>query len=247
MRRLPKAIVKRINYSYNYIIYQKIKSEVKRKFNNIILLKKSEKCLIVANGPSISVTDLSKYSDYDVITMNRSYCKWDELDLKPMIHVCINSYVLNYFKEDLMKLDIPVFTNYSITKNWNYENNIPLLLGFFIGDRVSSEIVYPFSSGGTVTFVSLNIAILLGYREIVVVGVDHSFSDKGNPNQTVVMQSDDRNHFFSDYFPSGMKWELPDLERSENSYKVIRRYALKQNIKIYDETVNGKLNVFSKR
>ena len=247
MRRLPKAIVKRINYSYNYIIYQKIKSEVKRKFNNIILLKKSEKCLIVANGPSISVTDLSKYSDYDVITMNRSYCKWDELDLKPMIHVCINSYVLNYFKEDLMKLDIPVFTNYSITKNWNCENNIPLLLGFFIGDRVSSEIVYPFSSGGTVTFVSLNIAILLGYREIVVVGVDHSFSDKGNPNQTVVMQSDDRNHFFSDYFPSGMKWELPDLERSENSYKVIRRYALKQNIKIYDETVNGKLNVFSKR
>ena len=247
MRRLSNAIIKRFNYIYNYILYKKNKHQVTQKFNNINLLKKSEKCLIVANGPSVSVTDFSKYSDYDVITMNRSYCKWDELDLKPMLHVCINSYVLNYFKEDLMKLDVPVFTNYSITKNWNCENNIPLLLGFFIGDRVSPQIVYPFSSGGTVTFVSLNIAILLGYREIVLVGVDHSFSDKGNPNQTVVMQSDDRNHFFSNYFPSGMKWELPDLERSEKSYKVISEYALKQNIKIFDETVNGKLNVFSKR
>lgn len=249
IERIIKALSKRFFYVRDYFRYKKFKAKTQAEFS---LLKDAisadDECLIIGNGPSVKETDFTKYSHCKVITMNRAYVKWEELGVKPFLHVCINGLVMDTFKEDLMSLECPTFLNFKSISDCNLRSNVfPLLMGFFIGDRVAANVTDPFSSGGTVTFVSLNLALLLGFKKITIVGVDHNFVDHGPANKTVTMKGVDANHFFDSYFPKGMKWELPDLERSEKSYKVIDQYARQNNIDITDETVGGKLRVFKRR
>lgn len=247
--RILKAIRKRIIYLIDVIHFQRLKKEIRTKFEDLKLqVKESDECLIVANGPSVNSVDFSKYPNHKIITMNRAYVKWDDLfNRKPFLHVCVNLLVMNEFKNDMINLDCPFFCNYSAIKgNLNKCNNniYPILMGFFIGDRVTEDIASPFSSSGTVTFVALNLALLLGFKKIVIVGLDHEFKDKGEKNKTVTMTHDDENHFFGSYFPKGMQWELPDLERSERGYRIIQDYCLEKKVVILNESTHTKCDVF---
>lgn len=252
IERILKIISKRITYFQHHLDYnQKAKDQFKSLFEELrSKITKDDKLLIIANGPSIKETNLKKYKDYKVVTMNRAYVKWDELGLSDVFfHVCINQLVVSEFAEDLSVLPCPTFLSYSAAKHANIDSkkNIGLLLmGFFIGDRVIDSVDAPLSSCGTVTFVALNLALLLGFKEIVLVGVDHNFHSKGAANKTTTQIGSDQNHFFDNYFPQGMKWELPDLDRSEKGYSLIRTAAEQLGVRIIDHTVNGRLTVFEK-
>ena len=58
----------------------------------------------------------------------------------------------------------------------------------------------------------------MGFSEVILVGVDHNYVTQGAANQAVVSQGDDPNHFASNYFGKGFKWQLPDLAGSERGY-----------------------------
>jgi hypothetical protein len=100
--------------------------------------------------------------------------------------------------------------------------------------------------GSTVTYVALQIAYHMGFKEVILVGVDHNFSTKGPPNVTVVSQGDDRDHFSLDYFGEGFRWHLPDLEASERAYRMARTAYEIDGRRVLDVTRGGKLTVFPK-
>ena len=251
--RTFKAIGKRFNYISEYRDYNR--SEVKNTsavFDGLrSQLSAESKLLIVGNGPSLRETDFDKYSEFKVLTTNRAYMKWADLGIStPYLHLSINDLVIEQFSEDLASLPCPTLLNFRAARRSGIKSSSILgllLLGFFTGDRLAPSITKPFSSGGTVTFVALNLGLILGFKEIVLVGVDHSFASKGEPNKTIEQKGEDANHFFPNYFPQGMKWELPDLKRSEQSYRIVKNAADTRGITIRDETVNGKLQVFEKR
>jgi len=86
----------------------------------------------------------------------------------------------------------------------------------------------------------------MGFSEVYLIGVDHSFDTKGTANQTVVSRGDDPNHFSPEYFGKGFRWQLPDLDASEDAYRLANYNYQKAGRKIYDATVDGKLTVFPK-
>jgi hypothetical protein len=57
---------------------------------------------------------------------------------------------------------------------------------------------------------------------------------------------DDPNHFAPNYFGKGFRWHLPDLEGSELAYRVAKHIFAMNGRKIFDATINGKLDVFPK-
>jgi hypothetical protein len=59
------------------------------------------------------------------------------------------------------------------------------------------------------------------------------------------MEDDDENHFHPDYF-KGQNWYLADLEGSELSYNIAKYEFAKNESKIIDCTVDGKLKIFQK-
>jgi hypothetical protein len=97
-----------------------------------------------------------------------------------------------------------------------------------------------------VTYVAMQIAFHLGFQEVILVGVDHSFATIGPANKLVRATGPDPNHFDPDYFGVGVRWQLPDLETSEIAYRLARdRYQADGRI-IRDATVGGRLTIFPK-
>ena len=92
----------------------------------------------------------------------------------------------------------------------------------------------------------MQIAYFLGFQQVVLIGVDHSFATQGKPNSTVVSQGDDPNHFAVNYFGKGFRWQLPDLDTSELGYIRAREAYKESGREIIDATVGGKLTVYPK-
>jgi hypothetical protein len=92
----------------------------------------------------------------------------------------------------------------------------------------------------------MQVAYYLGFQKVILVGVDHSFVTQGKPHTTVVSQGDDPNHFDPQYFGKGFRWQLPDLETSEMTYRIAKWQFENTGREIVDATVDGKLQVFPK-
>jgi hypothetical protein len=143
------------------------------------------------------------------------------------------------------------------------ETDIPLVLSInslYLGVRKRPNIIFintsnenvfqvditkPVGVGSTVTFICLQLAAYAKSNALNIVGVDHSFSMKGESNEIQRLEGSDPNHFHPNYF-GNMLWGLPDLKGSEDSYKIAKEYFDTANIPVTDYTVNGKLTVFPK-
>ena len=211
-------------------------------------LHKNERCFIVANGPSLSKMDLSPLKDEITIGMNRIYILFEQWGFSTTYLACINELVIEQFSDDIDKLAIPKFLN------WNrrncFEENInttylKLALGF--NDKFGRDLTREISSGGTVTFACLQLAFYMGFKEVVLVGLDHNFVEKGRPNKTEVRVAEtDESHCHPNYFPKGIKWQLPDLLRSEQAYSLAKEMFERDGRRIVDATVGGKCEIFDK-
>jgi hypothetical protein len=217
-----------------------------KRFEN---LHQGQRCFIIGNGPSISNMNLTPLEKEITFGLNRIYLAFDKLSFVPTYYVCVNELVLKQFAFEIEKLSMPKFLN------WNYrayfDKNATSIhfinLSLALKDKFNTNISSPFFSGGTVTYVAIQLAYIMGFSEIILIGVDHSFKDKGVPNKVKIRTSDvDANHFHPDYFPKGFKWQLPDLLRSELAYTIARDELEQRGRRIVDATENGKLTVFKK-
>jgi hypothetical protein len=116
-----------------------------------------------------------------------------------------------------------------------------------IKDSFQYDLTQPMVFGGTVTYVALQIAYFMGFRKVILIGLDHNYVDKGIPNRTETRSVDvDQSHFHSQYFPKGSKWQLPDLLRSELDFEIARKAYEKDGREIVDATIGGKCQIFNK-
>jgi len=122
-----------------------------------------------------------------------------------------------------------------------------LRFGFGITDHFQSDITQSMYTGGTVTFATLQLAYYMGFKEVIIIGMDHNFVEKGRPNKTEIRTADkDESHCHPDYFPKGIKWQLPNLYRSEIAYALARKAFENDGRRILDATIGGKCEVFKK-
>ncbi len=92
----------------------------------------------------------------------------------------------------------------------------------------------------------MQLAYYLGFEQVILIGVDHSFASKGPAHQLVTSTGDDPNHFDPSYFGAGFRWQLPDLEQSEVAYRLAKMQFERAGREILDATVGGRLDVFPK-
>jgi hypothetical protein len=116
----------------------------------------------------------------------------------------------------------------------------------YSGPRFARDIRGRLWEGATVTYIALQLAYYMGFEKVILIGIDHNFSTKGQPNMTVVSQGNDPDHFAGNYFGKGFRWQLPDLETSEQAYRMAHATFTSDRREILDATVNGSLTVFPK-
>ena len=224
-------------------------SENKKLLNGFYNKHKNERCFIIANGPSLSEMELSPLKSEYTIGMNRAYLLFEQWGFSPNYYSCINELVLEQFADDIAELEIPKFLNWNRRRYFPHscESLMFLKFGFALNDYFSEDITCSLASGGTVTFASLQLAYYMGFSKVIIIGMDHNFCEKGIPNKTELRTDEvDRSHCHPNYFPKGVKWQLPDLLRSELAYIQARTVYESTGRKVLDATVNGKCDIFEK-
>ncbi len=207
---------------------------------------RGERCFVIGNGPSLKNTDMSLLRNENTIGMNRIYLMFPELGFQTTYLVTVNDLVIEQCAEDLQNLDMPRFVSWRSRKWLHSAPDLHFLHSTYTGEKFAKDVTGRLWEGATVTYVSLQLAYHLGFEEVILIGVDHSFASKGKPNTTVVSQGDDPNHFSPGYFGKGFRWQLPDLDTSEIGYQRARLAFESDGRRIVDATVGGKLQVFPK-
>ena len=220
--------------------------ESKRRLADLKDSHKGERCFVVGNGPSLKNTDLSKLKNDFCIGMNRIFLAADELGFCPDILVCVNDLVVEQSVEEFNNLQMPKFFAWRARKWLTMDPWMHFIYTSYTSPKFSKDVSGRVWEGATVTNVCLQLAYHLGFSEVILIGVDHSFATQGKPNTTIQSQGDDPNHFSAAYFGKGFRWQLPDLETSEMGYRMARQAFEENGRKILDATVGGKLDIFEK-
>jgi hypothetical protein len=209
---------------------------------------RGERCFIIGNGPSLQRTDLSKLRDEYTFGLNRIYLLFPELGFSTTFLVTVNWLVLEQCADEILSIPSIKFLPWTFRKRLN-----PNILGntVFVQSERGDKVFTPDArkslwTGATVTYVAMQLAFHMGFEQVVLVGVDHSFSTGGKAHTEVVSQGDDPNHFSPEYFGKGFRWNLPDLETSEIAYQMARQAYESAGREIVDATIGGKLTIFPK-
>lgn len=208
--------------------------------------RKGERCFIMGNGPSLKNTDLSKLRNENTFGLNRIYLAFPEMGFETTYYLCVNDLVVEQTNEDIRKLTMPRFVTTRAMRWLEPDDNLYFLYATYTGPTFAKDIRKRMWEGATVTYMALQTAFYMGFEQVILIGVDHSFATKGKPNETVVSEGDDPNHFNAGYFGKGFRWQLPDLDTSERAYIMAREAYKSAGREILDATIGGKLTVFPK-
>lgn len=212
-------------------------------------IHKGDSCFIIGNGPSLNKMDLSLLKGRYTFGLNKIFLLRDRFHLDVSYHVAVNPLVIEQSMREFEGLDCPSFLSFGAarkhTKGCDHIHMLATDSYFATPYTFHTEPLHPISEGYTVTYVAMQLAFYMGFEKVFLIGVDHSFKSSGNPNQEQHLLGEDPNHFDPRYF-SNMNWHLPDLEASEVSYHLARFFYNRHGRQIFDATVDGKLEIFTK-
>jgi len=207
---------------------------------------KGERCFLIGNGPSLKQTDLSHLKNEFTLGQNRIYLAFPDWGFSTSYFLSVNDLVIEQSAPEIQALTMPRFVGWRARKWLKPQENLFFIHTTYTGEKFATDARERIWEGGTVTYTSLQVAYFLGFKEVILVGVDHNYVTQGKPNATVVSQGDDPNHFHAGYFGKGFRWQLPDLVQWEDAYRLARRTYEANGRRVLDATVGGKLTVFDK-
>ncbi len=215
------------------------------KFKNI---HQGKRCFIVATGPSLTVEDLEVLSANQeiCISMNRIYSIFDRTAWRPNYYMIEDAKMIEDLAGDIASLSLDYKFVPAIPKYYWEQRNADTAIKYNIIVQDYKKSMPSFSNsiercvynGRTVTYACLQLAVYMGFKEIYLLGVDFNYSDN--------LYSPE-NHF-EGYHSTEKKVRLNPVHPHKIllAYERAKRYAILNNIKIYNATRGGKLEVFNR-
>jgi hypothetical protein len=224
---------------------------IKKSEGNIVALHNAyegRRCFIIGNGPSLTIDDLEKLNGEICFGTHGIYKLFDKTSWRPKFYcaqdfklICEKADEINNFNVD--KKFIAVNSAWKYPKlidttyvRYKYVPFYPELPEF------SSNVADEIFEGFTVTYMCLQLAAYMGFKEIYLVGVDHNYSIDMNPDGTIKYNNSGKDHFYNDNTLSN----IPQTYKSTLAYKAARKYMDEHGIKIYNASRGGKLETFER-
>lgn len=234
------------NLGYFYLLTH---PEFRRSMHQLRQMKNRHsgaRCFIIGNGPSLNKMDLSPLANEVTFGLNRIYLLFPKLNFTPTYYVSVDKLVIQQCSEEIVsQVPSQKFISYDARRWIDFGPNLVFLFSRD-GPRFYPDITKGIWQGSTVTYVAMQIAFYMGFEQVILIGVDHSYSILGEPHKAVVSSGDDLDHFDNSYLKRGYRWRLPDLETIETAYCLAKVSYERDGREILDATVDGRLEVFPK-
>jgi len=233
------------------MIYERLKWDLKleawksrRRLKKIKDRYSGKKAVILCNGPSLLKSDLSLLKNTFTFGLNKINLLFDKSDFRPSCIVSVNKYAIEQNASFFNKTDIPLFLNDKCHTHIFMRKNIIFLHNSHRTADFARDCSMTIYQGSTVTYVAMQLAFHMGFKEVALIGCDHNFNSQGTPHEVVVSGQIDTDHFDPKYFSDGEVWQLPDLAGSEFFYSIAYDVFKFYDRRIFNATVGGKLELF---
>lgn len=202
-------------------------------------IHEGETALIVGNGPSLDKTPLHKLGEkYISFGANKIF----NYPFTPTYYSVIDKLML----EDCLPLQVSARATFA-----PLGADVPDAVGLplAIAPKFSTDLRRVVYMGGTVTFVNLQLAAWMGFRRVLLVGIDHRYpgAGRGVPGEPFEASGKDADHFRGkndvDYFEPGKTYNRPELDVVAS---LIYPLALPHFERIVNLTPDTALDVFEK-
>ncbi|MCM1217924.1 MAG: DUF115 domain-containing protein [Lachnospiraceae bacterium] len=210
------------------------------KFHNI---HNGKRCFIVATGPSLKMQDLNllKCRGELCISMNSIYHAFHETDWRPDYYAVFDYREIDNIKEMIDGWGVKAsFVSDNTKPFWEIphkKNVYRYYLSYeYCYDRLpkfSENISRRVYNGANITYICIQLAVYMGFKEIYLLGVDFS---NGSQGKNVSFP-----HFYKD---SSECHSTAYIRHAFLAYQAARQYADSHEIKIYNATRGGELEVF---
>ena len=222
---------------------------IHNKKNNYSKLKqfknkhRGERCFVVGTGPSLTMDDLDKIKNETSFSVNSIVLSFPNTKWRPTYYAIQDKTGYEKLEKALAirKHEIPNFfigiSDKSLTPIANTIEYVPFPLNLLDHGKIGTKHLNRFSGnafnvvydGHSITYSCLQLAVFMGFKEIVLLGVDCDYSQKVNHVIAYNSQSDNNAAFLM-----------------RESFKCARKYADKKGIRILNATRNAKLDVFER-
>ncbi len=247
MRELTNIYV---NYK-NKVFYKKIEAQLKcsAEIKKLKSKENHKRCFIVGSGPSLTIQQLETIKNEVSFGANRIYKLFNRTNWRPKYYVIQDAYDPTP-KENYKKLRVEhLFVSDYYWRENGMLNKKAICFHTFRNIRQKKEIMFSedianiIYTASTVTYTMIQIAVYLGFKEIYLIGMDHTYANETNDKGEVVSKKNIKSHVFEDERPNEV---VANISYMEEAYNTARKYCDKNGIKIYNATIGGKLEVFER-
>lgn len=221
-------------------------------------LHQGERCFIIATGPSLNDLDLRKLKGETCFGVNGTYLL-EDIDLTYFVYVstwwhnhhidgirgvrCRRRFLPDGLQHELAAA-IPTTYYRRILPRYEWCGiPLPVPAGF------SKEPFRYMYAGGTVIFICLQLALYMGFDQVILIGLDHSYSAtedrrlRKRKGDYLIARPGTQTHFSAKYSKDGTNVHI-DLNAMEHGYvvaknafeaegKVILNASSKSNLEVY--------------
>lgn len=233
----------------NDYIYNKLMEIIEKKYFN------RDTLIVMGNGPSMKKLDISDLRYFDCFGLNLAHRIFDEISFYPKYYGCFDYKVIDCHKVSFQKLinEMPMsryffIRNYFKGDRFTYVN-LNRLEKKQVFETDPSKIWDLGNSGAN----SCHIGIALGYKKIILVGVDCSYIDylpesEKQPNGTLkIIKTPEKNpnYWFDSYQRIGDIYNVPNASKfHEPAWEMFSKLAPKNNITVINCSEGSSLTCF---
>lgn len=214
---------------------------------------KGERCFIICNGPSLKADDLDKIVNEVSFACNRIYKIFPETKWRPTFFGMIDEGVME--SEDVIEnvnaikckkkffLDKGYYASKKIQGDKCYMHAV-FTRKLFDNPKFSDELTKRVYSFATVTYMQIQIAAYMGFKEIYLLGADNSYAKEKDKDGNIIIHEGAKSYFgaqtnFENKVVAAT-WEL------NVAFSFAEQYSKQKDFKIFNATRGGMLECFER-
>ena len=249
----PYSAVRKAFYALKNWDETKDRLQMERKLRKYKDIHKGESCVVIGNGPSLRIEDLTKLHELGVPTFgcNRVSLAFTKTPWRPDYYFMSDEKLaLDYTDEvDGVPVDhrfFPKAFRDKGIKNGVFYGPSREFYDFEKEGKFSKDVSKGVCGGGTVTFEMLQFAYYMGFAEIYLIGVDFSYAVNNPLNNKTYAYEGENNYFIEGYLKQGEIATMPNVTANLLAYHVAKEAIAGDGRIIQNATRGGKLEVFDR-
>ena len=208
----------------------------------------NKRCFIVGNGPSLTMSDLDLIRDEDCFASNLIFKIFDRTQWRPKYYFIQDPYAdigngLESFPSSTKKFYADSFLR--VHKDKKTDDIFCFKTKRCYKEvKFSSDFSKEVFSHYTITYTMIQAAVYFGYKEIVLLGIDHNYALTVDSKGRVIENKDVISHAFADKNP---KEVVANIEGMNAAYIKARDILSTKGVKVFNSTRGGKLEWFPRK